>query len=128
LRKSCINIMFSIFGISVTPIDVPVVTGLKGRQPGDAPALFASLLSAIIGFLLVVASLWAFFQLIQAGILWISSEGDKTKIETARHRITDAIMGLFIVFASWAVFLLILQFLGMTSGGPGINLKFPTIY
>jgi len=120
--------MFSIFGISVTPIDVPVVTGLKGRQPGDAPALFASLLSAIIGFLLVVASLWAFFQLIQAGILWISSEGDKTKIETARHRITDAIMGLFIVFASWAVFLLILQFLGMTSGGPGINLKFPTIY
>lgn len=72
------------------------------------------LLSGAIGFILVIAALAAFIFLIWGGIQWITSGGDKSAVEAARSRILAAIIGLFVVFAAWALMNLLGQFFGFS--------------
>ncbi|MBI3576532.1 hypothetical protein HY086_00645 [Candidatus Gottesmanbacteria bacterium] len=83
------------------------------------------LISAVVGALLVIAALLAFFFLILGGIQWITSGGDKTGMEAARNKITHAIVGLVIVGAAWAIMILIQNFLGITVIGGSLNLPKP---
>jgi hypothetical protein len=71
------------------------------------------LISALVGVLLIISALLAFFYLIMGGISWITSGGDKAKMEEARNKITHAIVGLIIVGAAWAVMTLVQNFLGV---------------
>ena len=63
--------------------------------------------------ILLVAALATFLYLIYGGIEWITSGGDKGKIEEARNKITSGIVGLAIVASAWAVFLLVTYFFGI---------------
>ena len=58
----------------------------------------------------ILAPCFAF--LIMGGIEWITSGGDKNKAESARNKITSAVIGLVIVAASYAIVNLVVQFLG----------------
>lgn len=60
----------------------------------------------------VAAGIWFLFQFLTGGFYWMTSAGDKGKLETARHRINDAFVGLIIVVAGWAILNLTGQFLG----------------
>lgn len=103
-------------------ISVPI-----GKPDNVAIENFGSLISALVGVLLVVAALLAFFFLILGGIQWITSGGDKAGMEAARNKITHAIVGLVIVGAAWAIMLLVQSFLGINIIGSGSGgLKFPT--
>lgn len=82
------------------------------------------LISALVGVLLILAALLAFFYLILGGIQWITSGGDKAGMEAARNKITHAIVGLIIVGAAWAVMILVQNFLGVSIIGG--TLSFPT--
>jgi hypothetical protein len=82
------------------------------------------LVSALVGVLLIISALMAFFYLILGGISWITSGGDKAAMETARNKITHAIVGLIIVGAAWAVMILVQNFLGVQIIGG--TLTFPT--
>ena len=70
---------------------------------------FSSLLSNVINIVFTVAALITFFYLVWGAINWITSGGDKGKVEDARNKITAAVIGLLILAASWAVFQLILN-------------------
>jgi len=83
------------------------------------------LISALVGTLLIIAALAAFFYLILGGIQWITSGGDKTGMEAARNKITHAIVGLIIVGASWAIMLLVQRFLGVEIIGGALTLPTP---
>lgn len=84
------------------------------------------LISAVVGTLLIIAALMAFLFLIMGGLQWITSGGDKAAMETARNKITHAIVGLIIVGAAWAVMMLVQNFLGVNIiGSQGINLPKP---
>lgn len=83
-----------------------------------------SLISALVGTLLIIAALLAFFYLILGGIQWITAGGDKAGMEAARNKITHAIVGLIIVGAAWAIMLLVQNFLGVTIIGGALT--FPT--
>lgn len=72
-----------------------------------------ALFSAVVGTLLIVAALIAFLYLILGGIQWITSGGDKSAMESARNKITHAIVGLVIVGSAWAIMLLVQSFLGV---------------
>ena len=61
------------------------------------------LITGFVKLVLVVAALVFFFVLVIGGIQWIISGGDKTGAETARKRITNALIGLAIVFVAWAI-------------------------
>ena len=80
-------------------------------------------ISAILAAILVIATLAAFIFLIIGGLRWITSGWDKGAVETAQKQIQAAIIGLFVVFAAWAIMLVVGKFLGI----PDIfNLNFPT--
>jgi len=114
---------------AVDPITNPVITGFAKQKPEDTPAIFAKFFSALIGALLIGASLWTFIQLLWGGMDWISSGGDKSKLEMAQHRITTALLGLFVVVSSWALYLIVLQFLGISPvGSSNFEFKIPTLF
>jgi len=69
-------------------------------------------ISGIIGFLTVVAGIWLFIQLIIGGLSWMSAAGDKNKLNEARDRITNALLGLLVIVAAWAILAIAGQFFG----------------
>ncbi|HUV42835.1 MAG TPA: hypothetical protein VMY36_02900 [Patescibacteria group bacterium] len=71
------------------------------------------IISAAIKLLLVVAALISFFFLIIGGIKWITSGGDKEGTANAQSTLTAALIGLAIVFASWAIIRLLETFFGI---------------
>ena len=81
------------------------------------------LLGAAVEFILIIAVLIALFFLIWGGIRWITSGGDKAKVESARGTIIAAIIGLVIAFLAFFILSLALSFFGISL----TNLKLPTI-
>ncbi len=65
------------------------------------------LLTFMINGLLIVAGLAAFFYLLIGGVQWVLAGGDKEGTEKARKRITNALIGLAIVFSAYALAFLI---------------------
>jgi hypothetical protein len=84
-----------------------------------------SLITAVVGLMLILAALLAFFFLILGGIQWITSGGEKSAMEAARNKITHAIVGLVIVGAAWAIMLLVQNFLGIQIIGSS-NFQLPS--
>jgi len=68
--------------------------------------------SAIIGFLTIVGSIWFMFQLLFGGYEWISSSGDTKKLTNARQRIMNGFFGLVIVIAAWIMIAVVGKFFG----------------
>lgn len=71
------------------------------------------LISNAISVAFIVAAIATFVYLVIGGIEWLTSGGDKTNIEKARNRITAALVGLTIVAASYAIYMLVLNFFGI---------------
>lgn len=65
-----------------------------------------------IDILLIAAVILSFGYLLWGAFNWISSEGDKTKVESARRTITYAILGLLLCFISFFLVQFILKALG----------------
>jgi hypothetical protein len=72
-----------------------------------------TLISAVVSALLIISALLAFLYLVLGGIQWITSGGDKAGMEAARNKITQAIVGLIIVAAAYAIMILVSNFLGL---------------
>lgn len=73
------------------------------------------LVTGLLNLVMFVAAILVFAYLIWGGITWITSGGDKGKTEEARNKITAAIIGLAVVAASYAIFLLVTGFLGVAN-------------
>lgn len=71
------------------------------------------IVSGAINLLMVVAALVFFFMLVWGGIRWVTSQGDKNNVEGARNQITNALIGLAIVFAAWAIMQLVQTLFGI---------------
>lgn len=82
-----------------------------------------ALISGLIGFFILFASIAAFIYLIIGGIQWMTSGGDKTAIETARNRIIQAVIGLIVVASVWAIISLLFPVVGLTFP----EIRFPSI-
>lgn len=72
------------------------------------------MVSGAISLVLIVVSLIFFFILVIGGLKWITSGGDEKKVAAARAQITNALIGLVIVFAAWAIMQLIGTVFGIT--------------
>lgn len=100
-------------------IGVPQPEGMKITDIG-------LLISRTVSVALMVAAIAVFAFLVWGGIQWITSGGDKAKVEEARSRITNALIGLAIVAAAWAIMNLVSYFFGVDVLGPGATI--PTAY
>jgi amino acid transporter len=104
-------------GSSVAMTFPLMATGVSAIADIDTPPGFATdvgtLINSTLQFVMVIAALLVFMYLIWGGIEWITSGGDKTKTESARNKITAAVIGLIVVAASFAILQLVLTFLGV---------------
>ncbi|HUV71749.1 MAG TPA: hypothetical protein VMW25_01955 [Clostridia bacterium] len=78
-----------------------------------AAGTFANILSNIIGVMTIIAIIWFTFVLLTGAIGWLSSGGDKTKIENSQKQITNGIIGLVVVISAIFVIKLIGTLLGI---------------
>lgn len=101
-------------------IDISIQT--PNQLPKGAQNI-GSLIGKSLGLILILVGLITFMYLIWGGIEWIISGGDKGKVESAQHRIQAALLGLFIVFAAWAIMSVVGQFFGFSL----TSLKIPTL-
>lgn len=71
------------------------------------------IISTIIGVLTLVAFIYFVIQVILAGYSFISGQGDEKKIESARKRLTDGIIGITIVVVAFGITSLLASILGL---------------
>jgi len=90
-------------------IENPV--GPSGFAGGED--FFAALVPGLIRLGFVAGVLVFFFILLAGAIQWMTSGGDKAAIETARGKITNAIMGIVILFGILAILVFIGRFFGL---------------
>lgn len=83
------------------PIDIPIDP--VGGMPKGGTSSIGAVIQYGITFLFIAATILALFFLIFGGIQWIMSQGDKTKVEGARKKITYAIIGLIVAFSAYFI-------------------------
>ncbi|MBU1129974.1 pilin [Patescibacteria group bacterium] len=92
----------------VAPIYAQDIEFGAGEDFGGLEALtVGGIVSGGISLIMLIVALVFFFMLVWGGLKWVMSQGDKTNVETARNQITNALIGLAIVFAAWAIMKLI---------------------
>lgn len=74
------------------------------------------LISTGVSVAIILAGILVFVFLVWGGLEWIMSGGDKGKVESAQKRITNALVGLAIIAASWALIKIISYFFGVQAG------------
>jgi len=95
------------------PNDKPIsINGPRGIQTGGLDSA-ANAIRTLIAFAIVFAIVFALFMFIYAGWQWMTSAGDKQKLQQARQRITYAIIGLIVVFISFFIINILGQFFGV---------------
>ena len=82
----------------------------------DIREVIVNIVNIALGFLGIVAVI----ILIYGGWLWMTAAGNPDRVESAKRTIRNAVIGLAIIIASWAIVLFVVtQLFGATGGGPG---------
>lgn len=89
-------------------LNIPGVTGtITGpiKNPDlftgpDGTITLGSIITVLLKYLYPIAGFILFVYIIIAGFQWLSSAGDPKKIESARQRLTYAILGFILLIAS----------------------------
>ncbi|KUK79631.1 MAG: hypothetical protein XD95_0234 [Microgenomates bacterium 39_7] len=72
----------------------------------------ANIISGFLRIAIIIGAVILLFNLIYAGIEWISAGGDSGKIEKARNRLTQSVVGILVLATSIALFIAVNQLLG----------------
>lgn len=104
--------------ISLIAIIPPVYAALKLKPQGDdfsalEKVTAPNIISGAISLVLIITSLVFFFILILGAFKWITSNGDEKKIAAARAQITNALIGVILIFSVWAILSLINTLFGI---------------
>lgn len=101
----------TIGGVGLGPMG-NIGTGLGAGDGAKALISITSVISSLIGLMTVIAGIWFIFMFLIGGYSWMTSMGDKHKLEDARNRIVNALIGLVIIVAGWGILALVGQFFG----------------
>jgi len=103
-----------------------VIGGTTYPTPPNVPTggTINSFISFGITLLVVIGIISAIIFLLLGSIKWITSAGDKAKIEEARGTITYAIIGIMIIVLSFVI----LRVIGQLLGSPYLQNLMPVPY
>lgn len=117
-----------VVGISSAATAVALSVGNVFAQPKTAAQLGLSLnksapgglgfnnlndaISGVMNLVFFFALLLVLVYLVWGGVQWITAGGDKAGTEAARGKITGAIVGIIIVATAFAIYNLLLNFVG----------------
>lgn len=97
---------------------------LKGASnPSSGGAQFATRVAVLWRTIVILGGLAFLIYLLWGGIGWITAGGEKDKIEKAKSKITQALVGLAILASSYVIILFIEQALGIDL----LNIVWPTL-
>jgi len=71
------------------------------------------LVSNLVAATFIISGIAFFVYLVMGGVQWLTSGGDKAKIESSQKMISAALIGLAIVASSYAVYMIVLEFFGI---------------
>ena len=92
------------------------LTNTTSDVPGGIPGLIGRVINGVLG---VVGSL-ALIMFVYGGLLWMTSGGNDEKVKQGKDVLIWATLGLFIIFASYAlVNFIIFKGIGAAGGGSG---------
>lgn len=77
-----------------------------------AANIFSSVISRIIGLMTIIAGIFFIFQFIIGAFNYLGAGGDQKAIEKAQKYISNAIVGLIIVVAAYAIIYVLGELLG----------------
>ena len=94
---------------------------------GGGGQVVANIISSLLSVALVVGAIALLLFLVWGAIEWITAGGDSGKIEKARTRITQSIVGILVLSSVIAIFMIVqnilgvslINFSGRTGGGGG---------
>lgn len=99
----------------LTPLIAQVINNPALGDLGSlsGPAFFGKLIPALVGLGLVIGAIVFVFMLIYGAILWITAGGDKIRMEAARSKIANALIGIVILLGFFAILNLVNCFFGI---------------
>lgn len=106
---------------SFTPPTTAYSTG--SDTAGGAISNFELVISNIIGFLTFLGAFFFVLFFIIGALQWISSGGDKGKVEKARNQMMQGAIGMIIIIAAYAVLGLVGGIIGFDLLNPGAALE-----
>lgn len=93
-----------------------------GSSPADSPKQFAITIATLWQTIIIVGGLAFILYFLLGGLEWITAGGDKGKIDEAKHKITQGLIGLSILAASFVIIKFIETGIGMNL----LNITWPT--
>lgn len=102
-------------------LDASVTTPNGVIDPGKR---IGAIVTFFVSFLVIVAVLAALLYIVIGAFQWITSGGDKTKVESARNHIIAAVIGLIIIALTFVIINVLMQVLGI---GDLTHLTIPTL-
>ena len=107
-------------------ISPPDAMNVGGDKPVEGLGKF---IAFGINMFILVAGMFLILYLLMGAFDWINSGGEKEKIEKAKNKITNALIGMLLVFVVLTVFnLLAGNILGIVKPGGGwFVIKLPTL-
>ena len=102
---------------AITNIAVP-----GGSSPDSSPKQFAVTIATLWQTIILVGGLAFLLYFLLGGLNWITAGGDKGKIEEARGKITQGLIGLALLAASYVIIKFIETAIGMNL----LNISWPT--
>lgn len=94
--------------LAQAPISNPALGPSLQGKTGNT--FFQSLIPSAVGLAFVIGTLVFLFVMLIGAIQWITSGGDKAAIENARGKIVNAIVGIILLFAVFALLRVIQTF------------------
>ncbi len=90
----------------------PILSNRLKTMPGDT--FLNNFLRTGINLILLIGAVIFFFVLTSGGVKWISSSGDKAKLESAQKQISSGLVGLAILFSTFVIMKLIETLFGIS--------------
>lgn len=86
---------------------------LQNFGPGGSSKFIEVYTPKAIGLLFIFGSISFFFMLLWGAVGWILSGGDKASLESAKNKITNAVIGFILLIATFGIVNLIELFFGI---------------
>lgn len=113
MKDLALSIGGTVTDLSGTPILTPIPVKVPyGILTGNLGTVGKDLIQLAFTIFFVVAVLAVIILVLYSGIQWILSEGDKTKVQAARDRLTYTIIGLLVIMFSFFIVRAVIEILG----------------
>jgi len=97
------------------------------QQQTENPTVYTNnVIQAVFSIFLIVGVLYFVWHVVMAGYHFINSQGDPKKIESAKDQLTNAFIGILVIFVVFALLKFVGYILGI-NGLENLTLSLPTL-